>query len=332
MRPNHIKQSLEFLLRIKANCLLVGKPGIGKTSMIEAACKSLNYELITSHPVVSDPTDYKGLPFAVDGKARFLPYGDLEKLIHANRPTVFFLDDLGQSSVAVQSACMQLLLARHIGEHKVSDHVRFVAATNRKSDKAGVSGILEPVKSRFKAILDVEVHVDDWISWGISNNMPTELMAFIRYRPNLLMEAEHSKDIKNTVSPRTLAAVGSLQNAGIPSGLAYELYSGAAGEGFATEYNGFLNLYLNLPDIDLILKNPGSVAVPGDIGSQYALMGALAARANLSTMDAILKFLERVPEEMGVVCMADAFKRDNTIAQNPGFIKWASKTYLLTQN
>ena len=89
------------------------------------------------------------MPFVTDGQAEFLPFGDLRALIQADKDTVFFLDDLGQAPPTVQAAAMQLILARRINGHHVSDSVTFIAATNRKQDKAGVSGILEPVKSRF---------------------------------------------------------------------------------------------------------------------------------------------------------------------------------------
>ncbi len=43
---------------------------------------------------------------------------------------VCLLDDLGQAPPAVQAAAMQLLLARRVNGHAVSDHVTFLAATN----------------------------------------------------------------------------------------------------------------------------------------------------------------------------------------------------------
>ena len=66
-----------------------------------------------------------------------------------------FLDDLGQAPMSVQAAAMQLILARRINGFKISDKVIFMAATNRREDKAGVTGILEPVKSRFAWIVEL---------------------------------------------------------------------------------------------------------------------------------------------------------------------------------
>ena len=57
--------------------------------------------------------------------AYFLPYGELHEILHAQEETIFFLDDLGQATPAVQAACMQLILARRINGHIVSDKVTF---------------------------------------------------------------------------------------------------------------------------------------------------------------------------------------------------------------
>lgn len=185
MKPSELKETLITLINSRLPALVVGAPGIGKSDIVTHAATDAGNDVIISHPVVSDPTDYKGLPHAThDGTtAEFLPYGELNHLIHAEKPTVFFLDDLGQAPPSVQAACMQLLLARRINGHMVSNHVTFLAATNRRQDRAAVTGILEPVKSRFATILNLEPDLNDWSKWAINAQMPPELIAFVRYRP-----------------------------------------------------------------------------------------------------------------------------------------------------
>src|SRR5690606_26802195 len=142
-------------------------------------------------------TDVKGLPWIVDGSAHFLPFGELDRALHADKLTVWFLDDLGQASPAVQASYMQLLLARRVNGHVLSDHVTFIAATNRRTDRAGVSGILEPVKSRFTTIVELGAHLDDWCQWAISRDIAPELISFIRFQPDLLCKFQASADLTN---------------------------------------------------------------------------------------------------------------------------------------
>jgi hypothetical protein len=338
MRPKQLAETLLFCITNKFPVLITGAPGIGKSDIVEqavaAAATAMNttVDLIISHPVVSDPTDYKGMPFAQDGEAHFLPFGDLNKLIKAAVPTVFFLDDFGQAPPAVQAACMQLLLARRINGHRVSDHVIFIAATNRKEDKAGVSGLLEPVKSRFATIINLDVNVDDWCEWALTHGMPSSLVSFIRFRPALLSDGKPSKDIVNTTSPRTVAFVGKLQNAGIDDTLRYEVFKGAAGEGFAAEYLSFLSFCNSLPDIEKIFTEPDAVDVPNEPGVLYAMSGVLAGKMDETNAENAFKYLDRLPAEITIATVKDAVTRNKKISATKAFIAWAANNSSLIFN
>lgn len=327
MNISSLKDLLTFSITNGLPVLIAGPPGIGKSDVVDQATTAADADFIVSHPVVSDPTDYKGMPWVQNGQAEFLPFGELNRLIKATKRTVFFLDDLGQASPTVQAAAMQLILARQINGHKISDLVTFIAATNRRQDKAGVSGILEPVKSRFATIVELEVDTEDWCKWALTvGNMPVELISFIRFRPTLLSKFEATKEIKNTPSPRTVAYIGKMQNAGIPAHLELDAYTGAAGNAFATEYTAFLRLFRNLPDIDQVILNPKGAAVPEEPGVLYAISGALAHRMTEATVAPITQYLERLPAEIAVCTMKDAVTRKVDLTKTKAFITWASKT------
>lgn len=198
MRTKFVAQTLEFLFSNQFPVLLVGPPGIGKTDLIKQATKKLGLPLVISHPVVKDPTDYKGLPAIHNGIADFLPYGDLRFLMNADALTVFFMDDLGQASPAVQAAAMQLVLERSIDGKAVSDKIIFAAATNRLQDNAGVRQFLDPLKGRYYAILPVEVNAIDWAEWANQNAIPPELISFIRFKNDMLFETSPSREIVKT--------------------------------------------------------------------------------------------------------------------------------------
>lgn len=327
MKSTELNNLLTFAIKNNFPVLIKGKPGIGKSDIVAQSCEDANAKLIISHPVVSDPTDYKGLPFAdKDGKeAHFLPFGELNALINATESTVFFLDDLGQAPVSVQAACMQLILARRINGHKVSDKVTFIAATNRKEDKAGVSGLLEPVKSRFASIVELEVNTEDWVKWAIVNDMPVELLGFVRFKPDMLEKFEPTKDITNSISPRTVANVGKLQKSNLPKELEFEVFKGAAGEAFAAEYIAFLKIFRSLPDIDSIILNPKGAKVSNEPAILAALAQALAHKMSDQNIESICTYLDRLPAEISVVCMKDAITRKRDLTQTKAYVKWSVK-------
>ena len=225
MKPSELKNLLAKAFAARLKVLIKGAPGIGKTEIVLQAAAQAGAEVVLMHPSVSDPVDFKGLPAISDGKAEFLPYGQLRKLVEASKPTICFIDDIGQAPHAVQAALMQLIQAREIDGVAISEHVTFCGATNDSSHMAGVTSILEPVKSRWHTI--VELHADDreWARWAQGAKLPEEIIAFILFRG---MEALHNfkptRELSNSPSPRTVTAAAALLAAGIHT---REAFSGA---------------------------------------------------------------------------------------------------------
>lgn len=326
MIPSLMQILVAAAIEAREPVLLVGPPGIGKTEIIKSMCTEKDLELILSHPVCSDPTDYRGLPFITNGEARFLPFDDLQRLIDADKPTAFFLDDLGQAPQAVQAAAMQLLLGRQINGHKVADCVTFIAATNRKQDKAGVSGILEPVKSRFTTIVNLEPDLNDWIKWAIKADLPIELIAFIRFRPNLLFDFKPTIDLTNSPCPRTVGNVAKLMAMNLPESIQYEVFAGAAGEGFAAEFVGFLKVFRNMPNPDAVLMNPSIYDYdPGMPAVAYALSTAIARKATRNNMERVVAVANAMPAEFGTIMIRDAINHEPDVVNTKAFIKWTTE-------
>lgn len=329
MTAKQLSYLLSSTIPAKLPILITGSPGIGKTDIIKKACEAAKAVLIILHPVVSDPTDFKGFPAKIikNGKeiATFLPFGELLKMIEADCLTVVFLDDLGQAAPSVQAAAMQLILERRINGFKVSDNVVFLAATNRRQDKAGVSGILEPVKSRFAAIVELEVSVNDWCEWAINAGLPAEIIAFIRFRPELLYKFEPTKEIINTPSPRTVHNLAKLFALKLPDGLQFEAFKGATGEGFTAEFMAFLKMYKLLPSIDKILIAPDSVEVPTEPSQLFAISTALAGRINDVNDANAFKFIDKMPLEFQTICVKDLMIRNKEAHTLPAFSAWCVK-------
>ena len=322
MRATELSKLLATTIPAGEPVMIKGPPGCGKSDIVAQAAAAAEAEVVLMHPVVSDPTDFKGLPAIVKGRAEFLPFGDLNRLVEATTRTVAFLDDLGQAPAVVQAAAMQLILARRVNGHKVSDNVTFIAATNRREDRAGVTGILEPVKSRFTMIIELLPNVEDWTAWALDNNVPTEVVAFVRFRPDLLTKpSDPTNDIVNRPSPRTVAAMGRAFKLGLTG---MEALSGAVGEGFAAEFIGFLRTWKQLPNIDGIFLNPDMAGVPTEAAALYAVATAVASKCSKYNVGRAIKYLNRLPAEFSVLGVRDTARRVPEATRAPEFIKWAT--------
>lgn len=317
---------LAAAIRDREPVLIQGPPGVGKSDAVDQAAKRAGADMILSHPAVSDPTDAKGLPWVIDGAATFLPFGELHRAIHATKPTVWFLDDLGQASPAVQSSYMQLLLARCVNEHVISDQITFIAATNRRIDRAGVSGILEPVKSRFVSIVELAPDVDSWCSWALDHDVPPELIAFLRFKPDLLCAFVASNDLTNSPVPRTWSHAAKILKMGLPPSVLHKALAGAIGDGAATELLAFLRLYAQLPSIDQILLTPSTAPIPTAPASLYAVASALAYRATKTNFDRIAQYATRLMDghaEFAALCIRDCVRRQPDVTQTTAYVRLA---------
>jgi hypothetical protein len=256
-----------------------------------------------------------------------LPFGDLYQAINATRPTVWFLDDLGQASPAVQAAFMQLLLARRVNGHALPDCVTFAAATNRRIDRAGVSGILEPVKSRFATIVELVPDLDSWCEWAINHGVSYTLIAFLRYRPELLCNFEASADLTNSPVPRTWAKLAKGETLNLPPAVETSAFSGAVGEGAAVEYIAFRQMAKTLINLDAILLDPSHAPIPSTKPDQlYATVVGLAARANETNFDRIVTYAQRMyveadKGEYAALLIRDSQRRDVKVAYTQAYTK-----------
>ena len=328
MTPQALTELMRKMLPARQPLLITGKPGIGKTDTMETVTASLGYDLILTHPVVNDPTDYKGLPWpkANGTEATFIPFGELSQAINATRPTVWGFDDLGQASPAVQAACMQLFLARRINGHVLPDCITFVACTNRRADRAGVSGILEPVKSRFVTIVNLEPDLDSWCNWAFNHGIPPMLIAFLRYRSNLLCDFQPTADMTNSPLPRTWANLAKLETLGLPPAIESEAMAGAVGEGAALEYLAFRSMAASLGNLDAILLNPDKAAIPSKPSELYATITGLARKANDVNFARIATYANRMLVDAGkgefaVMLVRDSVRMHDKIQYTDAFVR-----------
>lgn len=323
MKPNELTACLTRLAKAQEPAMIIGSPGIGKTDICRQVAENCEMDFIPVIPAISDPTDPKGVPGRNgEGDWEWHLIGDARRIAKAKKPTFVLLDDLGQAAPSVQAAYMQWPLLRRIGEHAIPDCVSIFACSNRKQDRAGVNGILEPVKSRFITIYELTVDEMDWVEWAFTHNMPSKLIAFVHFRPTLLTSFKPSADITNSPSPRTFANAGRLINLGLDD---IESLSGAVGEGCAVEMAGFFKYWNQLPNLDALIADPDKADVPDEPAALYAVVTGLVEKAMASNIGRIFKYAKRLPKDFSILLGRDCIRKDKDkkIQNTKEFIKWA---------
>jgi len=321
---------LEKTLSARINTMFVSAPGLGKTSIVYQVAEKIGWKVITFHPVVSDPTDFKGMPWVLempDGsyKAIFLPFNELEKLCNADSPTIAFFDDLGQAAPSVQAPLMQLWQAKKINGIEISDQVAFVGATNRRQDKAGVKSIIEPLKSRM-ILLHMIADADEWAEDFANKNLSPEVTAFVRkHRPELLDKFEPTADMTNSPCPRGWENLDKLYRLRLDSDLELAAFAGAVGGGRAREIIGYLKIFRKLVLPEEIINDPERARVPDEPAILWATVTALARKATAKTIGAIVQYGNRLSAEFNTLLILDCLSVDKSILKTRPVMEWASK-------
>ena len=325
MRPSDASKLLAAMIKARLPALLVGPPGTGKSDLVDQAAKEANNDLYCSFPALEDPTDAKGFPWISGDSdhADFKPFGTLYKVLMSKKPCVWFVDDLGQGAPMTQASYMQWFRARQVNGRRLPDHVTILAATNRRTDRAGVSGILEPVKSRFVSIVNIEPNLDDLCQWAIQKGgwMPSSI-AFMRFRPELMHQFTPSQDIVNYPSPRTWDHADKLLRLNLPPSVELAAVQGAVGEGPGAERLAYERIYRELPSLDAILIDPDSAPIPETPATLWAVSVGLASKATEGNFGRVARYAERLREhrceqhrgglgEFGVLLVRDAVRRHN---------------------
>jgi hypothetical protein len=321
MKASAISSALRTLVAAKQPVFLWGGPGIGKSAIVRELAGDLTIPLQDIRALLLDPVDLRGLPFlGSDGRSKWAT----PEFLPSAGEGILFLDELNAAPAMVQASCYQLVLDRKLGEYALPDGWAIIAAGNRDSDRAVTTRMPTPLRNRF-VHLEFEVDLQDWSEWAIQSGIRPEVIAFLRFRQELL--SAFDRDANAFPSPRSWEFVSRILDSKPDPLVEHELFAGAVGVGAATEFSAFMGMFRQLPNIDAILLNPNHEPVPESAAAQYAVASALARSASDSNFDRVCQYLERMPTEFRVLCVRDASLCAPEIRTTGAFTKWAVENH-----
>lgn len=327
MKPSKLYEALHALIGERVPLHIWGACGVGKSQIVAQVADDLDFEFLDVRAVQLDPVDLRGLPRIKEDQTEWVP----PKFLPTAGKGILFLDELTSAPQMTQAGCYQLVLDRKLGEYVLPDGWVVIAAGNPASERGVHFSMPRPLRNRF-VHLELEADLNDWCKWAVGAGVRPEIIAFLRFKPDLLHTADATSDANAWPTPRSwemasnvLRGIANRQKTTFLSGASEfeaQLLDGTVGPAAAAELIAFLRLFRQLPSIDEILLNPEMAPLPAETSAQIAIATALGRAMTDNSVARGLKYLDRMPTEMRVMAMRDAAARDTAITHTPEFVRF----------
>jgi hypothetical protein len=314
------KQALLACIEARVTPLLVGSPGLGKTSLVRAVAHELDrpcHELICSN---CDAVDIAGLPYVVNGELRRALLPQIKACVDA--PGVLFLDELTSVPVSVQAPLMRLLLEGIAGDSMLHAESCIIGAANRPEECPSGVELTAATVNRVIKLVDYQPTLEELRAFyeTIGDEGSRLREEFRDFSATLAV----APDLIEMVPPRTAIDAGApfasprawerglrayaayCDRAGIGDGrddddVSYAILAGAVGEAKASAFLGIRKMRKYLPSIDEILRDPQKAIVPEQRDRQIAAVGLLTRVAERDLWCAWI-YADRLVPEIGAAC------------------------------
>ncbi len=338
MRPAFIASILdqEFLGASTGHhtpVMLWGPPGVGKSQIVVQVAESHQVPVIDIRLSQMEPSDLRGIPFRDGEQVEWAVPSMLPNSKSHGPKGILFLDEITSAPPSVSAAAYQLILDRRLGNYRVPEGWAIVAAGNRQGDRGVTYAMPAPLANRFSHF-EVEVNLDDWVAWAYQEGIDERVIAFLRFRPELLFDFDPAHNPMAFPSPRSWEFTHrALQKFINHPRLLLGSLQACVGPAAGVELNAFIASLDQMPDLDAILRGD-EVPVPEEIDLQYAVATALVGRAIRAkesdeaqvVFGAILQYAKQFRQkEMGVMLVSDLHRAiGGELFTVPEFADWAT--------
>lgn len=202
--------------------MLLGEPGIGKSSWVEALARDMNTKSFTlACNQLADKSDLTGARLVevtkqVNGKA--VPTGDYTQaffphivitnainyaVAHPDETPILFLDELNRTTSDVTSEALSIPTMRSIGNRKLPNNLKIITAGNDKGnvvslDTASISRFVPyHVEPDIETFLNLDENINQDIKAVLIKN-PSFIFQQVKYEPTDITDDDDDDDDENT--------------------------------------------------------------------------------------------------------------------------------------
>lgn len=358
IKTSEIKEIVRRCIRIPGMPVpyLQGPPGISKSAQIAQVALEENMELRDVRLSQYGALDIRGLP-VIDKERKatewyipdFLPRMEdvLRLQAEGKKGIIIFLDELSSATPSVQVAAYQLLLDRKMGTYTIPSVEGFtiflIGAGNMLKDGAVVNPMSTALKNRM-CHFTVENDIEGFLHYALNNGFDYRVVSFLKNFPQHLhvMPAKNDPSIFAFPTNRSWDFVSNVLKASVYDKYTYKFVEGIVGRGAALEFDAYVQLMSEMPDVEGILET-GSLSgfdSRKNPSVTWGLVIALCSRVinkgediTDKTVTNFVNAISQLPEEYmflglrNIVNMENKKLMNTRIATNQAWIK-AIKTHL----
>jgi hypothetical protein len=260
MNIEQLKTSIPFLAQAGLVPNIIGKHGIGKSSVVAQYAKENGYSF---HPFflsqMNDVGDLLGLPeFDRDksGKAIATSFVHPAKLPR-NKKSILFFDELNRASKDLLQAIFQLALEGTVHDYTLPADSIIIMAMNPATDDYSVLDFAD------KAFADRFVHInldpthEEFHRYMSSRYTNSAVSSFLQQQTKLLEETDLQAVTLDFVKPsrRSWDRLQKLENTGMPENLFREAGMGIVGAAAMIAYSSWKETQVKIVDGKEVLDN-----------------------------------------------------------------------------
>lgn len=326
--------------------LLRGPKGIGKSSILKMLPEFLGegYEYAYFDMCNKSEGD-TALP-AADHERKVMEFFVNAGLkFHLGKPVVIMLDEFGKAPRSIQNMVHTLLEVdnKRIGDRELPAGSIVMLSSNLADEGLGDNF----AGHTLNRITEIEVRQptpEEWLEWGVANNIHPALLAWVKQTPQVLASwRDDDFDTENpyvdnprkaqgkVVTPRSLELASNIlwgrDKPGVTENVLLAALIGTVGEAAARDLQSYIAFQDQLPSRELILKSPETAPIPASAGAVMTLLFNLERAVDTETITPIMKYIDRLDaEHQAVFCvtLARSKTKQSVAFRSSAFSAWAA--------
>lgn len=316
--------------------MLWGQPGIGKSAIVHQLANERGLPVRDVRTAYQNPVDVAGAPVPNPSTrlTEWFPSSLWPRAERDGPAGILFLDEITNAPKLVQGALYELILDRRISEYRLPEGWYVIAAGNRVEDRSAANQMPAALANRMLHIL-VKPSIADWRRWAFGAGIRHEIIAFLTWKPALLMQPPPLDGCPAFPTPRSWERASWLWSRA-PRGdfdTLYQLLGMAVGLAAAAEVVAFARASADLPDPQAILRGEKTARVPREPDRLYFLIvGLVAALSENPNVDYVQNFFTfvtgRLSPEIQVFALNEAAGQPQIrqiLVRNRDFVAWAKE-------